>query len=134
MRGCVGCWRWDAAASRACHVVLSLTPSVVPLLACAAGFDSVDVEAGAAGAGSAPSRDIDAGRRRIQLPSEDEPWYVRYSDKGTLSNIVTFVIMVIGLIGVATVDRAANETAAVVWDYVLACGLFGFAGACVGFR
>uniref|UniRef100_A0A6T6YHL9 DUF445 domain-containing protein n=1 Tax=Bicosoecida sp. CB-2014 TaxID=1486930 RepID=A0A6T6YHL9_9STRA len=92
----------------------------------------VDVDLGAPGGagvdgGSAVPDGIDAGRRRIELPEEPSLWE-QFANKGNLSNLATFVIMVVGIIGVASVDKEEDEGLRLFFDYVLAAGLFGFAG------
>eukprot|EP01094_Clydonella_sp_ATCC50884_P027863 TRINITY_DN8196_c0_g1_i3.p1 TRINITY_DN8196_c0_g1~~TRINITY_DN8196_c0_g1_i3.p1 ORF type:complete len:270 (-),score=73.70 TRINITY_DN8196_c0_g1_i3:179-988(-) len=50
------------------------------------------------------------------------PWYKRYLNKGSVSNGITFVIMVIGVVLVAIWPRVTP------FQFILAFGLFGFSG------
>lgn len=51
-----------------------------------------------------------------------------YWNMGSISNFTTFVIMLIGIIMVVEADKNDDETLKDAGDWVLAFGLFGFAG------
>ena len=51
-----------------------------------------------------------------------EPWYMRRLNKGSISNSITFVIMIIGVVLVAIWPKVTP------FQFVLAFGLFGFSG------
>ena len=53
-----------------------------------------------------------------------KPWY---KSLGNVSNMVTFVVFVIGLVLVLLLDDGTGRD---ISKYVLSVGLFGFAGAC----
>lgn len=60
---------------------------------------------------------------KLGLELEDEPWYSpdRWLNKGSVSNAITFVIMIIFII------LKVNNDSNLAIDYGLAFGLFGFA-------
>eukprot|EP00762_Andalucia_godoyi_P001896 ANDGO_06017.mRNA.1 hypothetical protein AMSG_06634 len=87
-----------------------------------------------------PMRDDDESSSHVHLPNGSSPsssssstsFYEQYVqphlNKGFLSNLFTFVMMVIGFIIVIVSDSKGDKSHAVIGDYVLAFGLFGFMG------
>lgn len=65
--------------------------------------------------------DLDFGDPFMKL-RPDEAWWRRYVHKGNVSNFVAFVIMIIGIVLVAIWPRVTP------YQFILAFGLFGFAG------
>ena len=57
----------------------------------------------------------------IQMPGE-KTFAERYLNKGNISNLITFVIMIIGIAGFES-NRCSTA-----WAFVMSFGLFGFAG------
>lgn len=51
-----------------------------------------------------------------------------YLDKGAISNIITFVIMIIGVVGAQMTKETRNGAGSIGWLCIQAIGLFGFSG------
>ena len=51
-----------------------------------------------------------------------------YLDKGAISNIITFVIMIIGVVGAQMTMETRDGAGSIGWLCIQAIGLFGFSG------
>lgn len=51
-----------------------------------------------------------------------------YLDKGAISNIITFVIMIIGVVGAQMTKETRDGAGSIGWLCIQAIGLFGFSG------
>lgn len=117
-----------AGASASAGAGKAAEPEVAVAVVAPDGGAAVDGARGSGGAAAASGADTPS--RAIQMP-EDPTWHEAYCNKGNISNLVTFVIMVVGLVWVLLEPSDADgaKTASRdVGDYVLALGLFGFAG------
>jgi hypothetical protein len=72
--------------------------------------------------------ELDEDNVSAQPPGFYEQFIAPRMNKGFMSNLATFVIMIIGIIMVVAADASGNKNRYVIGDYVLAFGLFGFAG------
>lgn len=60
---------------------------------------------------------------------QSETWQQKYCNKGSISNLITFLFMVVGFIMYYTSKGAElKQPASVESTYILSIGLFGFAG------
>jgi len=67
------------------------------------------------------------GKLRQAILTCDAQLFWECQDKGTISNFITFIIMIVGVVGVQ-VYNSNNDDQSLLWLSIQAIGLFGFSG------